>query len=370
MGAGASSSKRPLFLPALTGIRAFAALLVLILHANQRVPSAISENVEFLHRGYLGVDLFFILSGYVIAHVYLEAMARPSARAVRVFLWHRFIRLFPAHAAVLIGLIALVLIGRAAGVPFRADEGWSLADLPWHFLMIHAWGTVETAGWNSPSWSISAEWAAYLLFPLIALALARLRRHSALLVAFVALAAMMLAFELADWRIKTAWLGEPAIIRVVGEFICGACLRRAAVFSGFGAAAPARSDVAGLIGLAGYVVAAQLEAHDFVLISLLALAVLGVSGGGGVMNRLFAARPAVWLGETSYSLYIVHMPVLFVFRAGLDEIGFEGWTGAARVIAFLAAIAIAIVAASLLFYTIERPIRRHLRDRLGPIEPT
>ncbi len=358
----------PAYLPTLTGIRAFAALLVLILHANQFVPNPISDHVDFLHRGYLGVDLFFILSGYIIAHVYLTAFAVPSARSIGIFFWHRFIRLFPAHAVVLIGLIVLVLAGRSAGIPFRAEDGWSFADLPWYFLMVHAWGTVGMMGWNSPSWSISAEWTAYLLFPLIALGLARLPRGTAFIVALCALAVTMIAFDLAEWRIKTAWLGAPAIIRVAGEFIFGAALCQAALFAGRpGGARRLLGDLAAPMGLVGYIIAAQLHAQDFILIGLLALMLLGASSGGRIARFLFSRRPAIWLGEISYSVYIVHVPSIFVLRTGFDEIGFETWSGPMRIAAVFAAIVITISAAAVLFYLVERPVRRRLRNSLGHI---
>jgi peptidoglycan/LPS O-acetylase OafA/YrhL len=272
------------YLPALTGIRAFAAVLVLVLHANQNFRSYVSEHVAFLHRGYLGVDLFFILSGFIITHVYLDALARPRPAPVRIFLWHRLIRLFPAHATVLLGLIAIVLIGRGLGFAFRTEDAWALADLPWHFLMLHAWGTTATAGWNAPSWSISAEWFAYLLFPLLALGLARLPRG----------------------------------------------------------AAP--------------------------VLALLALLIFGVSGGGPALVGQFARRPAVWLGEISHSLYLVHAPALLLLRAAGERLDSGAWSEPARAAAFVAALALAIVAASALFYLVERPARRRLRDRLGRID--
>ncbi len=357
------------YVPALTGIRAFAALLVLVVHTNQKFPSYVSAHVDFLHRGYLGVDLFFILSGYIIAHVYLQAIAKPNARNIRIFLWHRFIRLFPAHAAVLIGLIALVLVGRAVGVPFRADEGWSFSELPWHILMLHAWGTVDTMGWNSPSWSISAELFAYLLFPALALCLIRAPRPVALVLALVALAGFVIVFEFAGWRVKTAWLGPPALIRVCAEFLCGACLCRAALFQGPHRLSSRSADVIGLGGLVGFVIAAQLQSSEFLLIALLGMVVVGASGDGRAMSGVFSPRPVVWLGEISYSLYIVHAPLLFVLRHGLEQIGLQSWAGPMRLVAFLAALVIVVAGAGVLFYVVEQPVRRRLRNSLGKIAP-
>src|SRR5439155_8276468 len=81
--------------------------------------------------------------------------------------------------------------------------------------------------WNAPSWSISAEWFAYLLFPVIAPALMRVReRLTALLIAIAALAGTAAIFSIADWSLNS-WVGAPALARVLGEFVCGAALCRA-----------------------------------------------------------------------------------------------------------------------------------------------
>ena len=76
--------------PNLTGIRTFAAFLVLLLHAQDSVPIDIGRSLPFLLRGYLGVDLFFILSGFILTHVYLEQLSHFHRGNALIFLWHRF----------------------------------------------------------------------------------------------------------------------------------------------------------------------------------------------------------------------------------------------------------------------------------------
>src|SRR5438105_12889916 len=103
------------YVPALTGIRALAALLVLGMHTEQNVPAGLHSILPFFSRGYLGVDFFFVLSGFIITHVYLASLARPSRSAVKIFLWHRFVRLYPVHVSVLAGLVIVILLAGAAG---------------------------------------------------------------------------------------------------------------------------------------------------------------------------------------------------------------------------------------------------------------
>ena len=102
---------------------------------------------------------------------------------MQIFLWHRFIRLYPVHITVLAGLVAIVSLAHAAGFIFNNPQEWQWNELLWQLTLLHAWGVTASPGWNAPSWSISAEWFAYLLFPLLAPALVRIRgRGIALLV--------------------------------------------------------------------------------------------------------------------------------------------------------------------------------------------
>ncbi|MEX0842611.1 MAG: acyltransferase [Xanthobacteraceae bacterium] len=356
------------YLPALTGLRAFAALLVLVLHANQNFSNALSNNLLFVHRGYLGVDLFFVLSGFIIAHVYMRQIVPLRAKALRFFLWHRFVRLFPAHAAVLIGLIALILVVQRLGIPLNSKDGWDFHDLPWHFLLLHAWGVTETASWNAPSWSISAEWFAYLLFPAVAFGALALPRRTALPLAVVTIVLTAIVFDLAGWDVGAAWVGLPALARVGGEFTCGVFLYRAANLDGIQWLTRGAADLVTFGGLLGFLAGASLRAHDFVLIASLAVFILGVSAAGPLTRSIFARGPVVWLGEISYSIYIVHFPVLLVLRHGAERI-FAAHLAAMPLVAFLVSVAIVIAAAAILFYAVENPARRGLRNVFGKIEP-
>ena len=102
-------------IPALTGIRALAAFLVLGIHVDQNVPTHITTYIPFIERGYLGVDFFFILSGFIITHVYLASISPPTWDLVRIFLWHRFVRLYPVHLLVLVAMLVMVVTARSAG---------------------------------------------------------------------------------------------------------------------------------------------------------------------------------------------------------------------------------------------------------------
>lgn len=354
-------------LPALTGVRAFAALMVLSLHAGQNFPSWLSSHT-LVQRGYLGVDLFFLLSGFIIAYVYLRDLVPLRAQPLGVFLWHRFIRLFPAHAAVLLGLVVLIATVQSAGIKFNASQGWNYRDLPWHFLMVHAWGTTTVAGWNAPSWSISAEWFAYLMFPAVAAAALALPRRAVLPLAFATLPSTALLFQFSEWQLESDWIGMPALVRVASEFICGVLLYRVIMIDVAGLSSR-KSDGLAFGGLLGFCAGALLAVDEFLLVALLAVLIAGTSGPGAGVRAVFGCRPVVWLGEISYSTYVVHFPVLLVLRHGAEHVGRLGLaeSEALRITMFLVSLAVVIGAAALLYYLVENPARRHLRNLFGTI---
>ncbi len=175
----------PQDLKPLTSLRFIAAFWVLLYHFKDHL------GLNMGHMGlvadvYLGVDLFFTLSGFILAHVYLTTL-EDGRFGYGGFLKNRLARVYPMHLAALAAMIVLFVGASALGAGVGSPEAFKLSDLPAHLLMIHGWGATEAVGWNFPSWSISAEWAAYLLFPLIAGAVLKGRQYSAF-VAFGALA--------------------------------------------------------------------------------------------------------------------------------------------------------------------------------------
>jgi peptidoglycan/LPS O-acetylase OafA/YrhL len=355
------------YVPALTGIRALAALLVLGLHADVHVPAGLHSILPFFARGYLGVDFFFILSGFIISHVYLSSLARPNRQAVSIFLWHRLIRIYPVHVTILAAMVALVFVARSAGILLSNPQDWQATSVFWNLMLMQAWGMADHPGWNIPSWSVSAEWFAYLLFPLLAPVLTGVRdRLTALAVAVLALTATALLFALEDWTLNSV-VGAPALARVSGEFLCGAALYRIAAF---GLGLPALGgDLLGAGAFVAFLVAASVGVPDFSLISLLALTVLGAATSEGFFATTLGGRVIVWLGEVSYSIYMVHFPVLVAMRRLWERSGFAEWHTAGRTVAFLITVAVVMAVAALMFHVVERPVRAYLRDRWGKLAP-
>jgi peptidoglycan/LPS O-acetylase OafA/YrhL len=149
------------YLSNLTPLRGIAALWVVVFHFQILVVQfVLPSQTRLLAKGYLMVDLFFIMSGFIICHVYQEGFKDGLAPGViRRFIVARFARIYPLHFFTLIVLIiAVAVLNRWS----RIDDPKAIAS---NFLLLHSFGINKSFTWNVPSWNISSEWWAYMVFP-------------------------------------------------------------------------------------------------------------------------------------------------------------------------------------------------------------
>lgn len=349
----------------LTGIRALAAFLVLFLHADQNIPIGIIH-IGVVSRGYLGVDLFFLLSGFILTYVYFDSMERPTGRKFAIFMWHRFVRLYPVHITVLAALAVVVLGAGRLGLNLRSPESFTFSALPWQVLLIHAWGVTDQMSWNVPSWSISAEWFAYLCFPLVAAGLGRVKDPRVLLVIAVAsLGAAALVFSMAGWGLSGAWIAPSALVRIASSFVCGAALCRYAVLHRALESKSVFNDAAAMVALLAFLAGPSFGVPDFALIALLAIFIAMLPMSNGITARLFSLVPIVWLGEISYSRYMVHFPVLRALSIVFKPERLAAMGPVAAIGVYCLSIGICVAVAAGLYYLVERPLRIRLRNVVG-----
>jgi peptidoglycan/LPS O-acetylase OafA/YrhL len=133
---------------------------------------------------------------------------------------------------------------------------------------------------------------------------------------------------------------------------------------------PHRSgDFLGTTAFLLFLIGASAGLPDFGLVALLALTILGAATAATYLARILASRPLVWLGEISYSIYMIHFPVLLVTRRFWERVGFLQWSASGKALAFAVTVAMVIALAALLFYVVERPARMRLRDQMGRLAP-
>lgn len=169
---------KPAEIRALSGVRAFPPLLIVLFHFSEgHHYSGVRWFDLIAARGYLWVEFFFALSGFILTHVYgARAALLFTAKGYGGFLRARLTRLYPLHLFMLLALVALLFAARG----FAYFGGYrSIYDMAYHpdiqvkgfflsLLLVHAWNTMDRLTWNGASWFVSVEFALCLLFPLFA----------------------------------------------------------------------------------------------------------------------------------------------------------------------------------------------------------
>jgi peptidoglycan/LPS O-acetylase OafA/YrhL len=196
----------PADLPQLTGLRGLAALLVLFGHV--KTPEGVTLDFwfadPFSQFGGFGVDVFFVLSGFILCHVYADRLFADRS-VLREYCIARFARIYPLHVLTLILMLGARFVSLHMGITPTEASGYSLDSVFLSLLLISEW--VGAVAPNPGSWSISVEFANYLLFAFIVPLLSRLRRWSPLV---VVLSAVVLSV-IDDWR----------FVRGIDEFVMG-----------------------------------------------------------------------------------------------------------------------------------------------------
>lgn len=350
----------PQNLKPLTAMRFFAAMWVVAFHFT---PSLGIGMPTLIAKGYLGVELFFVLSGFILSHVYMEAFGERRFDYGQ-FLWARLARIYPVHLATLAGLG--LLIGAAMLMGMNAGEHvivWS--SLPAQLTLTQAWGLAPMGGWNHPSWSISAEWFAYLAFPLFAAGFWPLRHRPRVAVGLAVLLLIglnvgfgqLLGFPLT--RATILW----GALRIVPCFAlgCGVWLlwRANPIRSAPGAVAALAASLGALV------VTLLAGGPDWFSISLFGALILCLASLTSTGSRLLSGALWVYLGEVSFAVYMVCIPWQLVFTrvvgkvapATHDSLAWGTW-----LVMFAGVVPVAMLA----HHLVERPARGVMRKHGVP----
>ena len=320
LGNAGSGDASTVELPALTSLRGIAAVTVLLYHSSFVAFNFAGGSPPWLwRRGSLAVDLFFFLSGFVLTHVYGRRLDEDrNWRMVSRFLWARFCRIYPAS---LFTIIVFVLAFTIGNLPFPAGSSFTRQLIAPLLLMQVPW--LDQVVINSPSWSISAEWYAYLLFPFLIPMICRLRACTAAAV-FVALLIEIVMFHtiFSDRQPAEGW---GALVRALPEFTVGLFAYRyytERLFRKIWEKDAVLIAIAATIG-AGCLLGAPDSLAVILLPALLLAAVCNSGRAAGVLN----ATPLRWLGEVSYSVYIFQTLPFIVAVSLSGTLAAHGITG-------------------------------------------
>lgn len=330
--------------PALNALRGFAALVVVAYHFRYFSPFPWFETFPALALGYLGVDFFFLLSGLVISHVYLDDFLNGRVTHSH-FLFLRLSRLFPVHALLMVAMLLCAVVGG------RTISGQQAADWISLTLLVRQWLLPDGYAWNSPAWSVSAELFAYaFIFPAV-VAIARRRGRTAAGLYLFGLGGALLLMLAASAGNLNSVNGAGPLIRVSGGFLAGAGL--------YCLLSQRRPDAVwdrAIIGGAACVLLVLPLGFDITVLAALTVVTIGAYMSTGPIASRLAARPLHYFGEISFSLYLCHIPVLMVLKAAADVAGVDRGP-----LFCLAATAASLAMAATLYTLIEVPARSALR---------
>jgi len=356
-------------LRSLTGLRGLAAVYVVIYHYWLGILPT-NPPKSLLAHGYLAVDLFFVLSGFVMTLNYASFFERGfSFSAFRLFLSRRFARVYPLYLVCTLVALVLILTGQLGWLDLQTL--W--VALPLNLLMIQAWGFLNS--FDGPSWSISAEWAAYLVFPIslwLAFQGGKLRTGVTVLVSALCVLILCVSHPLlmreetfALLEYHASRFGLP-VLRCIPEFLLGVAAAKAYV-QGDGLWI-SRQRHAATAACVVVVVLMSILYTDFLVVMMFPVVVLLLASSDSLPSRVLGGRVWHHFGLISYSLYLVHDllagPMVWIHRTA-NERGLQHGQTYAAIVALPMAYGLSLLS----YYYIEVPGRQFFRSMFrGKVE--
>jgi peptidoglycan/LPS O-acetylase OafA/YrhL len=302
-----------------------------------------------IRRGYLGVDGFFILSGLILARVHPELSQ--STTGTFKFWGKRLARIYPVHFATLLIFGVILLAGFTQGVAPRDPGRFAFSAFLQNLFLVHGWGFASQGAWNYPSWSVSTEWAGYLLFPILWLMVSYFDELVAIQIVIAAFA--LLGLILTEHAHNLNLTCAEGLVRFAPEFILGMSTARFV---------PRYADFAPLRTLAcsgaALVLSCAWAGSDLFTVLGLWLVMFAFT------MQADAERPAMlgpapvlrWLGQLSYAFYMSFAVSELLISQWFRH---QSWVPASHSLIFAAGmLAITFTFAVILHVVVEVPCRR------------
>ena len=321
----------------LTAMRGIAALLTVLFHVDLMLSNGQGMLIKhstslIMTRFYLMVDFFFILSGFIMVHVYGQWFSeKVTGSEFWRFTRARFARVYPLHLVTLLYIIAVFTVSAQLGVPKVPvlqieNHGYSIAT---NLLLLQSMNMHNWFSWNHAAWSISTEWWMYMLFPFLVrpfLKLTYWSRAAVAVLCFLGYAAIMfwiipivtyppeipfVKTDPATMTINVAY--QFGFLRCMFGFVLGMMLYQGYKES-WAKAWLSKGSV--LLALTmGLFASMHFNLTDILTVSFFPFILLSAAYGSESINAFLQSKPLQKLGDWSFSIYLMHQPLMFTIGA-------------------------------------------------------
>lgn len=311
----------------LTPLRGIAALLTVVFHVSLMVGPLVNHT-QVLSRMYLMVDFFFVLSGFIMCHVYGDLFSgKVTMPAFKKFTIARFARVYPLHFITLLYTVILFYVSAKLGIPKVPvlqveNSGYTIVT---NLLLLQSMNLHHWFSWVHASWSISTEWWAYMVFPFLVKPFSKLSSAGKIAITFLCFGGYLfitfiiipivpfpaeIPFVKIDPNSLSVNVGyQFGFIRCLCGFVLGMMM-----YQGFKTDWGKKilgNDYAFLLAVLGLFLSMHFGLPDVITIGFLPFILLSAAYGSPSITKLFSAKPLQKLGDWSFSIYLVHQPLLF-----------------------------------------------------------
>lgn len=309
------------------------------------------------------VDMFFVMSGFIMRHVYGDYFkVQIGGKNLENFIVARFARIYPLHLFTLIVLIAIT-----------AYTGeWSIVNdpsaIPTNVFLLQSFGFEKLSTWNRPSWSISAEWAAYITFPFLCILISQRRTLAYLILppliitAYIALLYLLAPRGIGNaQRLNLHMLDvtyDYGFLRGIAGFTLGMLIyelysipRIREYFS---------TDIIAAVFVAATLYYMYTSSNDLLLILTFVGVVLAFAANSSNLHKLCSLRLLQFVGKVSYSVYLIQGLALYFITRLTEWLGLNKAIFAPNIFILFVYLSFLVGASSLTYYCVENPCRNFI----------
>jgi len=296
------------YIESLTSLRGIAAWWIVFYHFRETLGLG-QDNffLQLIGKGFLAVDFFFILSGFVIFINYQSSFTHLSLPVLRDFLARRLARVYPLHLFILVIFLVnplmITFFSSAANLGDRYDVDYYLASL----LMIQNWGFFDHLAWNIPAWSISTEFGAYLAFPVLAIIFKKYFTSAIwhLTSILILCSSLAIIYKLNHYTSLGNGITDIGLIRCIIEFAMGSVIGHFFLNFKEKHRIANRSSILGVLLISSIAMTFNLPNYTFIPV-IFAMIIFIVSIDPYFTKKALGGRILLYLGQISYSTYLVH----------------------------------------------------------------